>query len=157
MKRIKLFTLAAVLLSLAVCFSGCIIIPQQKYYKIYPEKVAAVQFYDLRNCDSGHHDFQKTVDPVYTLPEDEIGDFLEDFSKLKFKDAIMIVLAAVDPSFEYGEWVVRIDFTDQSYTFYSCAGFGETFDAGGNRIDSTHFSCDRDQLEELIKKYYSVE
>lgn len=79
------------------------------------------------------------------------------FSKLEFDSAIVIVLAAVDPSFYYGEWVVKIQFTDQSYTFYSCGGFGETFDADGNRIDLTHFSCDREQLEELIKKYCSVE
>lgn len=157
MKRIKLFALAAVVLSLAVCLSGCIIIPLHKYYDISPEAVAAVQFYDLRDCESTYMGFHETLDPVYSLPEEDIPVFLEDFSKLEFRDSIVIVLAAVDPSFYYGEWVVRVDFTDRSYAFYSCGGFGETFDADGNAIDSTHFSCDRDQLVELIKKYYYFE
>lgn len=157
MKHIKLFALVTVVLSLAVCLSGCIIIPQHKYYDISPEEVAAVQFYDLRSWNPDERFFYNTEDPVYTLSEEEIADFLEDFSRLKFSDNIVIMLAAADPSFYYGAWAVKIQFTDQSYTFYSCAGFGETFDADGNQIDSTHFGCDRDQLEKLIKKYYSVE
>lgn len=157
MKHIKLLVLAAVVLSLTVCLSGCIIVPLHKYYKIPYEEVAAVQFYDLRNGHSTYNDFRHTVDPVYTLPEEEIADFLNGFSKPEFTDTVVIALASVDPSFSYGEWVVRIDFTDKSYTFYSCAGYGETFDAGGNLIDSTHFGCDCDELAELINRYYPIE
>lgn len=157
MKHGKLLTLVAAALFLTVFLSGCIIIPLHKYYEIPDEEVASVQFYDLRNRYSYDDDFHQTMDPVYTLPEEETADFLKDFSKLEFSDAIVIVLAAVDPSFSYGEWVIRINFTDETYTLYSCKGYGETFDADGNRIDSTHFGCDRDELAALISKYYSAE
>ena len=81
----------------------------------------------------------------------------DDFSRLKFSDAIVIVLAAIDPSFYYGDWVIRINFSNGQYTFYSCDGYGETFDAEGERISSTHFSCDDEELKNLVGKYYETE
>lgn len=154
MKQRKLFALLAAVLFLTVFLSGCIKIPLPKYYEIPREEVAAVQFYDLRDCDSTERGFHKTVDPVYTLPEEEVADFLEDFAKIEFTDTIVILFAAAEPSVHYGEWVVRINFTDGSYTFYSSAGYGETLDADGNQIDLTHYGCDADQLAELINNYY---
>ncbi len=82
---------------------------------------------------------------------------MSDFSKVKFSDTIIIVLASIDPSFYYGEWVIRINFTDGLYSFYSCGGYGETYDAEGDRVSTTHFSCDYDVLENLISDYYDFE
>ena len=118
----------------------------------------SVQFYDLRNQNAnGGTGFNQSEEPVYTVPEEEREKFLKDFSTLEFTDTIIIVLAAIDPSFSYGEWVVRINFTNGQYTFYSCAGYGETFNAEGKRVSSTHFSCNDEELEKLIGKYYEIE
>lgn len=158
MKPYKLFLLVFTIIVLTVSLNGCIIIPLTEYYDFSVEEVVSVQFYDLRNSESYHYSgFDKSCEPVYTVSEEDKAEFLEDFSKLEFSDAIVIVLAAVDPSFNYGDWVVRINFSNGQYTFYSSGGYGETFDAEGNRISSTHFGCDDEELEELVGKYYQTE
>ena len=158
MKPYKPFLLVLMIFVLIVSLSGCIIIPLTKHYDIPAEEVASVQFYDLRNQDSAHYSgFNTILEPVYTIPEEDTEAFLDDFSRLKFSDAIVIVLAAIDPSFYYGDWVIRINFSNGQYTFYSCDGYGETFDAEGKRISSTHFSCDDEELKNLVIKYYETE
>lgn len=145
------------ILALIVSLSGCIIIPRSKYYDLSADAVESVQFYDLRGEEPARGlDPEILNHPVCTLPEDKIPDFLRDFSQLEFTDTIIIVLAAVDPSFAYGEWIVRINFTGGEYTLYSCAGYGETYDSEGNVVSSTHFSCDLDELKALIGKYYDI-
>ncbi len=157
MKRYKQILLVIMIFILAVSLSGCIIIPVSKYYDIPAEEVESIQFYDLRSEESKRQPgFDKTYDPVYTLTEKEHEDFLSDFSNIKFSDTIPIVLAAVDPSFSYGEWVIRINYINGDYTFYSCEGYGETFDSKGNSMSSTHFSCEFEDIENLIGKYYKI-
>ena len=158
MKLYKRFAFAIITIFLLLSMCGCIIIPLSKYYDISAEDVTSVQFYDLRNAETAeYYGFYKDYEPVYTLPEEENADFLNDFAKLEFTDTIVIVLAAIDPSLTYGDWVVRINFSNGEYTFYSCGGYGETFDAEGNCIDTTFFSCDVAELETLIGKYYDIE
>ena len=158
MKLYKTFMFAILAIVLIVSLSSCIIIPLIKYYDISTEDVISVQFYDLRNSESSHYSgFDENIKPAYTIPEEEKEEFLDDFSKLKFSDAIVIVLAAIDPSFYYCDWIVRINFSNGQYTFYSCGGYGETFDSEGKCISSTHFSCDDEELENLIGKYYEIE
>ncbi len=157
MKLHKLFLSVLVTFVLIISLSGCIMIPMSKHYDIPAEEVVTVQFYDLRNQESaGHPGFDTKYEPVYTIPVEDKEDFLNDFSKLKFTDTLIIVPAAVDPSFSYGPWVVRINFSNGQYTFYSCAGYGETFNSAGDCISSTHFSCDDKELELLISKYYEI-
>ena len=86
-----------------------------------------------------------------------LAKIFNDLADIQFTDTFIIVLAAVDPSFYYGDWVVRINFTNGQYTFYSCGGYGETFDAEGNCISSTYFSCDDEELKTLVGKYYETE
>lgn len=158
MKRYIQMIAVLVVIVLLVSLSGCIIIPLSKYYNIPAEEVVSVQFYDLRNQNAnGGTGFNQSEEPVYTVPEEEREKFLKDFSTLEFTDTIIIVLAAIDPSFSYGEWVVRINFTNGQYTFYSCAGYGETYNAEGKCVSSTHFSCNDEELEKLIGKYYEIE
>ena len=157
MKPYKQLLLLLMTFVMVVTLSGCIIIPLTKYYDISADEVVSVQFYDLHDHDSAHYSgFDKILEPVYTIPEEDMEDFLDDFSRLKFSDSIVIVLAAIDPSFYYGDWVVRINFCNGQYTFYSCGGYGETFDAEGKRISSTHFSCDDGELKKLVDKYYET-
>lgn len=159
MKRIKpvvlLFLTAAILLSL----SGCIMIPQYESYDFSVDEVISIQFYDLRKPEDrgDFHQAVDSIDPVYTVSDEDTGKFLKDFSRLTFEDTIIITIAAVDPSFSFGQWVVRINFTNGNYTFYSCAGYGATFDSEGEWISDTHFSCDDEQLALLIRKYYEFE
>ena len=141
----------------AITLSACIMIPLSKYYNISPDEVESVQFYDLRAQDVNHyHGFDLIYEPVYTVPEEKMAEFLTDFANLKFSDTLIITIAAVDPSFSYGDWVVRINYSNGQYSFYSSGGYGETYDAEGNVITSTHYSCDKEELEELIGKHYII-
>lgn len=157
MKLYQSLLLIALIVGLLVSLNGCVVIPLSKYYDIPAEEVVSVQFYDLRNREAGSDsEFDSVHEPVYTVPEEEKVEFLSDFSKVKFSDTIIIAFAAIDPSFSYGEWVIRINFSDGQYTFYSCDGYGQTFDAEGNCISSTHYGCDDAELERLIGKYYEI-
>lgn len=154
-KRLCFVVLAFVLLA---ALSGCIMIPVSKYYDIPEEEVASIQLYDLRSEETiRSYNFEKNYEPSYTLPEKDIEAFLEDFTKLKFSRIILIVPASVDPGFDYGVWVVRINYTDGRYAFYSCGGYSETMDAEGNCISSNHYGCEEEDLERLIGKYYPLQ
>ena len=142
------------LVSLCFVLCSCIIIPLSKYYEFEAQDVESVQFYLLGDDNYSESGFHKQIEPVYTLSEEQTEDFLSDFSKIKFSDVILIVLAAVDPSFCYGDIVIRINFINGDYSFYSCAGYGQTYNKNDKLVDSTHFSCDREDLENLLIKYY---
>lgn len=157
MKWGKWLPIIMVALVLMATLSGCMVIPLAKYYNIPTEDVESVQFYDLREETIYSHDFTQRHSPSYTLPEQDIPSFLYHFSKVKFSKIILIIPAAVDPSFHYGELVVRINFSDGKFTLYSCNGYGQTFDAKGKSISTTHYSCKEKDLLELISLYYPVD
>ena len=144
-------------LVLSFALSGCFVVPMTKYYSFSTAEVASVQFYDFRHTMepvfSGFHD---ECDPVYTLPAKDEAAFLADFSQLEFSDEIVITIMAVDPSFCYGEWVIRINFENGRYAFFSSYGYGETFDDRGELISSNHFGCGDVELEQLIDRYYDL-
>lgn len=152
-RRLLLFVLICIL---SVSLTSCIIIPLRRHYTYSADKVSSIRFYDLRDSENRGSRFYEEETPVYTLPDEQNKEFLKDFSKITFKDTIVIVLAAMDPSFYYGDWVVEIVFADGSYSFYSTSGYGETFNSDGKSIGSNHFSCDEKVLIKLMEKYYDI-
>ena len=152
MKRIALTTMTAILL---LCMlTSCIVIRRHKRYKIPSDTVASVEIYDLRECyQRNFGGFLEEEHPVYEIPQEDQEAFLEDLSKIRFTDVIVITVAAVDPSFYYGDWTARINYDDGTYELISCGGYGETYDQSGEVIDSHHYGCDADAWEEFIGKY----
>ena len=154
MKVKYLLPTIALILCLLVSLSSCIIIPLRKQYGIDPEKVASVEIYDMRNKNQYNSDgkfFAETETPVCSV--EKVADFLSDLSNITFTDSIIIVIAAIDPSFKYGDWVVRINYSDGIYSLISNAGYSQTFDANGEQIDSNHYGCESAEWNELISKY----
>jgi len=149
-RYIFLFVLSLILL---LSLTSCIIIPTFKRYKIDAEEVFSIEIYDLRSSDTHGSDFLETQAPAYVIEEQQITDFLGDLSDIRFSDTVVIAVAAVDPSFSYGDWVVRIRYTDGSCALISCNGYGETYDASGAVIDTNHFGCDGEEWEEFVSKY----
>ena len=149
----KVLILLVLISVLSVSLSSCIIIPLRRHYTYSADEVSCVRFYDLRDNESRRSELFKEETSLFTVPDEQIDEFLTDFSKIMFRDSIVIVLAAIDPSFCYGNWVVEIVFTDGSYSFYSTAGFGETFNANGECIRTNHYSSDEEDLSKLIGKY----
>ena len=154
MQTYKRFRLILLVLIISVSLCGCIIIPLSEHYEFTAAEVTSIQFIDFRDPEITVG--PELCEPVYTIPEGQKADFLADFSELEFSDTLVITIAAVDPSFSYGDWVVRINFTNGQYSFYSSAGYGETFDAAGECISTTHYSCEDEELEALISQYYEI-
>ena len=151
MKKIILSVMVSILL-LSV-LTGCIVIPLRHNFEINADEVESVDIYDLREVDTLYGDFVETEKPVYKIPADKNVEFLSELSKIEFSDSIVIVLAAVDPSFYYGEWTVRINYTDGSFELISSHGFGERFDKNGEIADTHHWGCDSEEWHEFISNY----
>lgn len=155
-RKITVFLLLLVFTS--VSLSGCIIIPISRYYDdIDTESVTSVDFYDLNGVQNQSSYFFEEVEPVYTMQNEGIEDFWDDLADIRFKDAIVIVLAAVDPSFYYDRWVVRINYKDGTFMLISCDGYGEIYSKDGKVIDSNHFGCDNDEWHSFVEKYVPKE
>ena len=154
MKTLRFVPVLSLILAALISLTGCVVIPRYKNYDdINRERLSSVDIYDLRNSETHYSDFLKTETPVYTLTNDQLDSFFSDLADIRFTDHIIIVLAAVDPSFWYDDWVVRINYTDGSYSLISCGGYGENYDVNNQAVDSNHYGCDDDEWQQFIGKY----
>ena len=132
--------LSATLISLAflLSLSGCTVIPIYKNFDLNPETVSSVQIYDLRLGDSYYDDFlEQEFLLVHTLEASQTSDFLSDLAEIRFSDHLIITIAAMDPNFQYGDGVVRVNYTSGAYSLISCDGYGTDYDADGERTPTT--------------------
>ena len=155
MKRVTSLILTAIIVT--VMLAGCIVIPRYRNFVIDPDTVASIELYDLCEVDTLYGDFVKTEAPVYEIPPERTGDFLHDLSEIRFSDPLIIVLAAIDPSFYYDNWTVRINYTDGSFELISSDGFGQVYDQNNKDIDSHHYGCDQEEWSALIRKFIPKE
>ena len=154
MKLCKKLLSIPMILCIIFSLTGCIIIPRYKHYDdIDVEKVSAIEIYGIHKSERITGSDVNADTLAYSLDENEFSDFLNKLSKIQFKDYILIVPGAVDPSFSYGNYVVKIKYNNGNYILISDGGFGESFDADGNEISSNHFGCDTEKWENLIFDY----
>ena len=148
----KIIAIILVLLSVTLLCS-CITF-RMRINDIDPVDVVSIELYHIADPEdfASWAKFYEKYDPVYTLTEYERECFLEDLGKIEFSDTI-ILFAASDPSFSYGEWVARVNMTNGNSRFISCRGHGETIDKDGNFVEYDHYGCDDDEWNELIEKY----
>ncbi len=151
MKKIRCLLLLFCVFAILLSFSSCIVW-HKRINDIDEEDVASIDIYYLGEDVFDRSGFYLTQTPVHTLDHKQHEAFLDDLGDIVFGQGL-ILIAANDPSFSYGEWVVRINFTDGSFRFISCAGFGETFDASGELIESDHYGCDDEEWNALIDQY----
>jgi hypothetical protein len=135
------------------------VIPKTKYYDEFESATTvSVEIYDLRNCNTRMGgEFLKTEKPVYTVPEERKEEFLTDLAQIQFTDFIIITIAAIDPSFDYGDWVIRVNHMDGSFVLISDAGYGESYDANGQFVSSNHYSCEDEDWNQFIGAYVPPE
>ena len=75
---------------------------------------------------------------------------------LSLSGCIVITIAAMDPNFQYGGGVVRVNYTSGAYSLISCDGYGTDYDADGERIDTNHFGCDNEEWKDLVMRYLPI-
>ena len=155
MKRIVLFLISIILVM--SCLSGCIIIPRYRHFEIDSNIISSIEIYDLFENEDYSSRFLKTETPVYEIPQEQTANFVADLNSITFTDHLIIVLAAIDPSFSYGVWTVRINYTDGSYELISSRGYGQTFNSNDESIKIHHWSCDHDEWETFLGNYVPTE
>ena len=153
MKRLRILLSVMLILSIFCSLTGCFVIPLYNNYQISSDSVSSIEVYDLRNNDSYFEEFLKTESPVYTIPKDQVDDFLNDLSLIRFCDTVFITIAAVDPGFYYGSWVVRVNYNDTSYRLISDDHYSTHFDKNDELISSNHYGCDAVEWKDLLAKY----
>ena len=156
MKGLRRVLLTVLLAAQLAVLSSCIWVPKYASYDIAEEKLASVDIYDLRDCSS-RADFYESEFSDYTLKAEQIDGFVAALESLRFDDSTFFVLAATDPNFTYGDWVVRLNYTDGTYTLISSDGFGATYDQDYNVIDSNHYSYDDKKWEQFVCQYLPTE
>ncbi|MBQ4428564.1 MAG: hypothetical protein II871_02190 [Clostridia bacterium] len=146
---------AIVILALLFSLQGCIWIPRSAYYNdIAKETVTSIDIFDVRDdAPCRPEQFLEEYDPIQNLSDEAAQEFLNELAEFRFSNDIFIVLAAMDPSFNYGSFTARINYADGTYQLISCYGCGETYTSSGECIDINHYLCDIDTWEEFIKKY----
>ncbi len=158
MKTVKKLLLSALAIVMLISLSSCVIVPSYKRYNnINTDEVESVEIYDLRDAEAEDRTFLETDAPIFDIEEESIEDFFEDLGQIRFEDHLVFVLIPMDPVFSYGEWVVRINYTDGSYTLISDRGFGETYDDEGECIERNHYGCESEEWLALIGKYVPEE
>ncbi len=150
MKRTKFIFMLLIASTLLFSITGCVTL-QMQIDDVTEANVASIQIYRLLPDDrvSGFHE---TSEPIVTLDPSRHGEFLEGLAKLKFSDTIPLFMAS-DPSFSYGAYVVRLNFTDGSFRLISDSGYGETFNAQGECVSADHYYCDSEKWEALLNPY----
>lgn len=156
MKKHSAFSLLLILAALTILLTGCVTL-RNHFDDIDPDEVSSIDIYDLRETSGDESGFYEDVVPVYTLEETIHSDFLDSLAEIEFTDTLILLPVAVDPSFYYGDWVVRINFSDNSYRLISSQGYGESFDADGKKTDSDHYGCDDEVWEQFISQYLPEE
>jgi len=152
----KRFFLLTIVFAMLFSLSGCIIIPLHKNLVIPEDTVASIEVFDLRN-DSRESSIFDTENPVYTIPPAQLGEFLDELGKLQLTDYIVIILAAVDPGFYYGSWVIRINYKDGSYEYLSESGYSEVFDENGKWQEVNTYAPDDEERYAFIQKFVPEE
>ncbi|MBQ9759834.1 MAG: hypothetical protein IJW16_00635 [Clostridia bacterium] len=93
---------------------------------------------------------------VHTPEASQTSDFLSDPAEIRFSDHLIITIAAMDPNLQYGDGVVRVNYTSGAYSLISCDGYGTDYDADGARIDTNRFGCDNEEWKDLIMRYLPI-
>ncbi len=149
MKKYFSLFLALAILSM----SGCIIRSQYYFLDLETDNIQSIQFYDLTAANGRSSKEALAAELFYTLAPEQHEEFLAELKQIEFSNTIILFPAAIDPSFEYGDYVVRFTFADGSYKLLSCRGYSETFSADHKQLFDDYYGCDDDEWTALIAAF----
>ena len=162
-KSIALFLLLIVLS--VISLTGCIGYFTDFYYdsnQINPENVSSIDIYDFSKTPEHKYayyqqEFEEEVEEEveHALSSDQIEPFLTELAAIKFRTYhLVFTLAATDPSFRLGDYVVRINFSDGSFRLISDEDYNPVFDSDGKIIADDHnMVSSSDEWNAFISKY----
>ena len=141
----------ALALIIAVSFSGCFYITIDEYYEIHQD-VSQIVTISIYECTDGN---TLSDEPVFVLDQLQNEQFVNDLEALPFKDSFLLILAAVDPSHSFGEYVVCIIYQDDSTEWISNRGY-QVYNAEDGSSSGPHYSLDDKAWHEFLQKYFDI-
>lgn len=158
MERIKRSLLIAFCLLWLLSLSGCIWIPvTEKPLKLYGDSpVVSVVLYQLENgidieVEGDVLNLDEESEPAAVLPEDQIEDFCNRLQKLKFRNDIIIILAAMDPPAPIHQGnLIRVNYENGNYEIICST---QTFYWNGKE-NGTRASYDKEDWDAFLAEYF---
>ena len=147
MRKVLILFLVVVL---AFSCTGCFQITLDRGYELHQDKS---QIKSISLCVEFRGDPLKQFK---TLDPSQFDVFIDDFEALPFADKWLIVLlpAAIDPSFYFGEYVIRFEYLDGSVELISDCDFQEYKSVDAAYSQTEHYSIDKDPWYDFLEKYF---
>ena len=127
------------------------------YSDLLKEEIASIEIYDCSEEHASYHLINdRTIDkkdPMLSLKESQIESFLKDLSVIRFYREGGLLIGAVDPSFNFGEMVAKINFLDGSALYLSDGYYCIWRNADGSGRDVHHLSPDKEEWKTFINSY----
>ena len=157
----RLIAVSSIILALSLlvsALSGCYVPPQRKYYKnLNKDETDSILFYsftdDIIYSKGVDLDTIEQAEPFCSLEESQFESFLQDLSKMRFYSQGGILFGAVDPSFKFGNLVVKIIFTDGSTLYLSDRKYCVWKNSDGSTREFNHLAPGKEEWVSLINKY----
>ena len=153
----KRFVIVVLALSMMFTLSGCIYVTIDEYYEIAhdtPEIESIALYMTSQEEDAQINELIET--PVAEISPDDFDEFVDDLEKLPFVNGMYIMLAAMDPSFFFGDYVIKINYKNDDYELISNSSFQQVYYANGE-IDDLHYSIDDTAWAGFLQKYFGIE
>ena len=159
-------TVLFVSLTLLFSLTGCVFIPSWKQVDVRHDtsEIVSVELYDLRpwgysgrfyGWDEDIDQMEEERDPIDALDAENYDDFVKDLEKLTFTDHFFVILgAAMDPSYNYYGYTVKITYENGDYDILSRTC--QLYDSGEKDIER-EWSCDEEKWNTFIEKYFAVD
>ena len=145
---LKRFIVLAVAFALLCSLTGCFYVVFDRYYELAQDtdQITSIGIYE----HTGDNKLSDTA--LASLDSAEFEGFVTALEKLPFKNAMVISLAASDPSFYFGKYVVKITYSNGAYELISDSDYQEYYDSNGV-MDYHHYALSSDKWEKFLSTY----
>ena len=151
-KRVLIFFLALVLVfSLSGCFSLNIPVSYALHEDVSNIEAITVYTYSWDNKEP-------CGELIGTIAPSDFERFVSDLSNVPFAKEylIMLIPAAVDPYFGFGDYIVKVTYRDGAYELISECGNQKFYDASGEYVAGYRYTCEDIEWEGFLRKYVPI-
>lgn len=145
--------------------TGCVFIPSWKQVDVRYDtsEIVSVELYQLTGSYDGRFygleedidQMEEELDPIDALDAEQYEEFVKDLEGLTFTDHFFVILvAAMDPSYSYHGYTVKITYRNGDYDIISCSS--QLYDEAENYDENT-WNCDEEKWNNFIESYFSVD
>ena len=141
------------IIALMMSLSGCIVITLDEYYELAYDtnQIESIGIYARGDANV------LSDEPLAVIDPDEFDAFVGELESLSFEENKIITIAAIDPSFSFGDYIIQVVYTDGAVERISNFGYQEFQDAAGNEQCSHYGLQNEEEWEIFLNPYLSGE